>query len=146
MPIQTWKDLTPEELAHFWGTMNYYSLDRSPFHKGFVLTDGAKVIWDQAHWFLSDIIIACKRDVLPTLSEDKRRFLVFRLKRVGEAVHALIEDGNGGVLNRQRYEWVNFPLDAHGEDGFLLFVERGSVPGPDGSLVIQHVVMLPSER
>lgn len=112
-------DLELKELGMYNGTEQYHGL------MGIQVTDGIKYIMDNGYsWFVTDMtaVIICSEKEYPKVHEHKD-FLSIKLKVTGDKATSTIEDGNGGVLYTQEYEYTNAKvkeLTLYFIDGVLL--------------------------
>ena len=93
-----------KEMSMFTGTEAYHRW--SPLSKG-VLTDGCKYVAEQlqAHWLFDAIASHIDFGDLPDLN------MYFSTLTVKDKKGILsIEDGNGGVVTTQTFEYTDFPL------------------------------------
>lgn len=96
--------ITHEDLAHFWGTENYYGFSPLLFPKLY-LTDGTKYLAENAGaYWLMDLI----GSYLPRIK--KAGFGSVKLVVRAEEARVTIDDGNGNVIAKQRIGYTDFPL------------------------------------
>ena len=134
--IKTIADLTPANLANFYGTDGYAKF------MSLVLTDGAKFVAEcGCHWLLTAIWSHQNK----TLQKKADGLQVWKLKQLkGDPKFMAVlvcEDGNYNKLVEQKIEFTDFPFDRFGGE-FSLWVEEGSL---DGETTVQ-VCLLPSEH
>lgn len=134
---KTINDLTPQNLANFYGTEGYTKF------MSLVLTDGAKFVAEcDCHWLL----IAIWSHQSKALQEKADGLQVWKLRPLKDDPEfkavLVCEDGNYNKLVEQKIEFTNFPFDRFENEEFQLWVEEGSL---DGKTTVQ-VCLLPSEH
>ena len=138
MPTETKTidDLTPSDLANFYGSQRYFRF------MSLILTDGAKFVADcGCHWLL--VAIASHQN--KTLQKKADGLQVWKLKQLkDDPKHMAVlvcEDGNYKKMVEQKIEYTDFPF-ARFNGEFALWVEEGSL---DGETTAQ-ICLLPSEH
>lgn len=134
---KTINDLTPENLANFYGTEGYTKF------MSLVLTDGARFVAESGcHWLL----VAIWSHQSKTLQKKADGLQVWKLKPLKDdpkfMAVLVCEDGNCNKLVEQKIEFTDFPFTRFENEEFQLWVEEGSL---DGKTTVQ-VCLLPSEH
>jgi len=93
-----------QQLAQFTGTENYYQI--LPM---FVVTDGVKYLMDTADCYWLAQLYGLH---LVGIDFNDNAFTVLKLKRTGQGAEVSIEDGNGGVLVKQKIDYTDLLLDS----------------------------------
>jgi len=93
-----------QQLAQFTGTENYYQI--LPM---FVVTDGVKYLMDTADCYWLAQLYGFH---LVGIDFNDNAFTVLKLKRTGQGAEVSIEDGNGGVLVKQKIDYTDLLLDS----------------------------------
>lgn len=123
--------ITLENLAHFYGTENWYR----HWLGGLVYTDGMHFLEKNGAAWLIDLIASHQPDVQK--DREAYHFQVWKLKKEGDGcVVTCQSDSESPVLVSQEIEYTDFPLDE-----FTIWAERGYI---NGDAVM--ICMLPSER
>lgn len=130
-------NVTPESLAGFYGSENYYRF------MNLIITDGVHFLaQNNCHW----LIVAISSHQTKKVREASGGFQSWKLvpmdrEKTGKMAVLVCDDGNGKVLVRQEIELTDFPFNRFPE-GFNLYVEEGSLDGK----TTNWICMLPGER
>ena len=120
--MATEKSFTPNELAQFTGTTQWY---RHALARGILYTEGVRFIAERAgaYWLIDEIALA--QSAAPALSGEE--FQTWTLIVDANTAVLRCDDGNGKVLLEKRIDYTDFP-----EPGIKLYFTDG-------------VIMLPGE-
>jgi len=95
-------DLELKDLDQFSGTEEYHNV------MGVNVTDGVAYVMQNGYsWFVTDMLVI----VLHNQAVKNEEFLVVNLKVANKKALAVIEDGNGKVLHRQKYDYTDAKKD-----------------------------------
>jgi hypothetical protein len=100
------KNITPENLANFWGSQEFY---RHWISRSLVYTEGCEFLNANGAGWLIDAVLSHVAMTTKVAVED---FVVATLKVNLEKKSAVLifDDGNDNVLAKQEIEYTNFPL------------------------------------
>jgi hypothetical protein len=91
-------------LSQFTGTEQYHRMLPT-----FVVTDGVKYLMDEADCYWLTQLFGLH---LVDIDFNDEQFTVLKLTRKGHVAVVRIEDGNGGVLVKQKIDYTDFVLDS----------------------------------